>query len=171
MLTPLPLVPHIHVSELCQHWFRHWLIVCPAPSHYHNQCWLIVNWTPGNKFQWFKGQYIRYTPGTMYSGHFDCHVDLLCPSPSISGTINLSFVCVIIDNTWMGQYDHIVYAWRDIIEDCFHKKLLEHSMNVWLHEAFLELIVTPFWDIDLGQHWLRQWLVSHSRKIVTIHEF
>ena len=22
------------------------------PSHYLNQCWLIVNWTPGNKFQW-----------------------------------------------------------------------------------------------------------------------
>ena len=23
-----------------------------APSHYLNQCWIIVNWTPGNKFQW-----------------------------------------------------------------------------------------------------------------------
>ena len=23
-----------------------------APCHYLNQCWLIVNWTPGNKFQW-----------------------------------------------------------------------------------------------------------------------
>ena len=25
---------------------------CTKPSHYLNQCWLIVNWTPGNKFQW-----------------------------------------------------------------------------------------------------------------------
>ena len=24
----------------------------PAPSHYLNQCWNIVNWTPGNKLQW-----------------------------------------------------------------------------------------------------------------------
>ena len=23
-----------------------------APSHYLNQCWDIVNWTPGNKLQW-----------------------------------------------------------------------------------------------------------------------
>ena len=22
------------------------------PSHYLNQCWCIVNWTPGNKFEW-----------------------------------------------------------------------------------------------------------------------
>ena len=21
-------------------------------SHYPNQCWIIVNWTPGNKLQW-----------------------------------------------------------------------------------------------------------------------
>ena len=25
---------------------------CTAPSHYLNQCWSIVIWTPGNKFQW-----------------------------------------------------------------------------------------------------------------------
>ena len=29
-----------------------WLVACPAPSHYLNQCWIIVNWTIGNKFQW-----------------------------------------------------------------------------------------------------------------------
>ena len=26
-------------------------LVCSVPSHYLNQCWLIVIWTPGNKFQ------------------------------------------------------------------------------------------------------------------------
>ena len=25
---------------------------CLAPSHYLNQCWLLVNWTSGNIFQW-----------------------------------------------------------------------------------------------------------------------
>ena len=30
----------------------HLLVACSAPSHYLNQCWLIVNWTPGNIFQW-----------------------------------------------------------------------------------------------------------------------
>ena len=34
------------------HWFRQWLVAWPAPSHYLNQCWNIVNWTPRNKLQW-----------------------------------------------------------------------------------------------------------------------
>ena len=35
-----------------QHWFRQWLVAWPAPSHYLNQCWDIVNWTLRNKLQW-----------------------------------------------------------------------------------------------------------------------
>ena len=29
-----------------------WLFACSASSHYRNQCWLIVNWTSKNQFQW-----------------------------------------------------------------------------------------------------------------------
>ena len=47
-----PLMPHIFLSELGQHWFRKWLVACSAPNHYLNQCCLIVNWTLRNKFQW-----------------------------------------------------------------------------------------------------------------------
>ena len=32
--------------------FRQWLGACSAPSHYLNQCWLIVNWTLRNKRRW-----------------------------------------------------------------------------------------------------------------------
>ena len=35
-----------------QHWFRWWLVAWTAPSHYLNQCWNIVKWTPRNKLQW-----------------------------------------------------------------------------------------------------------------------
>ena len=48
----LPLVPHICVSESGQHWFRKWLIAYSAPSHFLNQCWVIVKWTLRNKLQW-----------------------------------------------------------------------------------------------------------------------
>ena len=51
-LTHLPLVPHICVNGWGHHWSRYWLVACSAPSHYINQCWFIVNWTPENKFQW-----------------------------------------------------------------------------------------------------------------------
>ena len=52
ILTHLLLVPHICIRELGQHWLSQWLVAYSAPSHCLNQCWPIVNWTPGNKFQW-----------------------------------------------------------------------------------------------------------------------
>ena len=52
-LTYLPLVPHICVSESGQHWFRQWLVTYSAPSHYLNQCWVVVNWTLRKNLQWF----------------------------------------------------------------------------------------------------------------------
>ena len=36
-------------GSLCKLWFRQWLVVCSASSHYLNQCWLIV--IRRNKFQ------------------------------------------------------------------------------------------------------------------------
>ena len=52
ILTHLPLVMHICESESGQHWFRLWLVAYLVPSHYLNQCWVIVNWTLRNKLQW-----------------------------------------------------------------------------------------------------------------------
>ena len=50
--TPHPSVPHICVGELGQHWFSYWFVAYSAPSHYLNQCSLIVNCTTRNKLQW-----------------------------------------------------------------------------------------------------------------------
>ena len=33
--------------QINHNWFRQWLVAWTAPSHYLNQCWNIVNWTPG----------------------------------------------------------------------------------------------------------------------------
>ena len=49
--THLPQVPHFRVSESGQHWFRYWLVAFLAPSHYLNQCWVIVRWILRNKLQ------------------------------------------------------------------------------------------------------------------------
>ena len=53
MLTHLPLVPHICVGELGPHWFMYNGLspVRRQAINYLNQWWLIVNWTPENKFQ------------------------------------------------------------------------------------------------------------------------
>ena len=53
LLTHWGRVTHIDVTKLGHRWFRWWRrIACSAPSHYLNQCWLIVNWTLRNKYQW-----------------------------------------------------------------------------------------------------------------------
>ena len=43
---------HICISKLCHLWFRLWQVTCSAPSHHLTQCWLRVNWNPGNEIQW-----------------------------------------------------------------------------------------------------------------------
>ena len=35
---------------------KYWLVACSAPNHYLNQCWIIVDKTHRNKFQWFLNQ-------------------------------------------------------------------------------------------------------------------
>ena len=50
-LTHWGRVTHICVSKLDHHCFRSRLVACTAPSHYLNQCWIIVNWTLRNKLQ------------------------------------------------------------------------------------------------------------------------
>ena len=42
-------MPH-GIVDLCHHWFRWYLGAFLLPSHYLNQCWLIVKWT--NILQW-----------------------------------------------------------------------------------------------------------------------
>ena len=48
-LTHLSLVSHICISELGHHWVRQCFVTCYAPSHYLNQCLLIVTGSMGKQ--------------------------------------------------------------------------------------------------------------------------
>ena len=76
-LTHLPLVPHICVSELGQHWFRWWLVSYSAPIHYLNQCWVIANWTIRNKFKW------NFNQNTKLFIHKNVSEDIICKMAAI----------------------------------------------------------------------------------------
>ena len=59
VITHLPLVQYLCISELSQHWLMKWLFTCSAcsvQSHCLNQCWLTINWTLRNKLQWNSNQ-------------------------------------------------------------------------------------------------------------------
>ena len=54
---------HICFSESGEHWLRKWLVAHSAPSHYLNQCCVIINWALWNKLQWNfnqKGKLFRH---------------------------------------------------------------------------------------------------------------
>ena len=50
------LLSHTCVSESGWHWLAY-----SAPSHYQNQCWVIVNWTIRNKLQWNFSQIRKFS--------------------------------------------------------------------------------------------------------------
>ena len=49
--TPCGLVTPYSIIKLCLIWSRQKLVTCLLPSHYLNQCWLIVNWNLMNKLK------------------------------------------------------------------------------------------------------------------------
>ena len=61
----------VHQYQTKQHWFRQWLVAWPAPSHYLNQFWLIVNWTLRNKLPWNSNQ---NTKVFIHKNAFECVV-------------------------------------------------------------------------------------------------
>ena len=65
---PPPLVPHICVSDLGEH------CACSAPSHYLNQCWLIVKPTPSNTLQWNSNQSAKLFIHENASKHVVCEM-------------------------------------------------------------------------------------------------
>ena len=50
VLTHWGQVMHLCISRLGHHWFTVLLDICLAPSHYLNQCRIIVDWIIGNIF-------------------------------------------------------------------------------------------------------------------------
>ena len=72
-------MPHICVSELDQLWFRWWLVAYSAPSHYLNQCWVIVNWTLRNESQWNFNQNAYLFIHEDASENIVCEMAPFCP--------------------------------------------------------------------------------------------
>ena len=111
-LTHIPLVPHTCGGELGQHWFRQWLVACPAPSHSLNKCCLIVNWTIGNKLQWnskwktFHSWKCLWNCRLWNSGH-------------------------IVQGGWVNAR-HTISEWRYMIHVTLLLKLSQHGGCWWL---------------------------------------
>ena len=72
-----PLVPQIYFTELGQYWLRKWHVAYTVPSHYLNQCWVIVNWTLRNKLQW------NFNQNTKLFIHKNAFQNIVCQMAAI----------------------------------------------------------------------------------------
>ena len=64
--------------ESVQHCFRYWFVAYSAPSHYLNQCWVIVNWTLRNKLQ------LNIDQNTKLFIHKNASENIVCEKAAIS---------------------------------------------------------------------------------------
>ena len=89
-------MPHICVGESGQHWFRKWLGAEKAPSHYLNQCWVIVNWTMRNKIQW------NFNRNTKLFFHENTSENIVCEKAAILSRaryVNFSFSIMAVNGS------------------------------------------------------------------------
>ena len=88
-------MPHICVSELGENWFWEWLVALSAPSHYLNQCWLIINCTLRNKLHW------NFNQNTKFSIHENASKYIVCKVAAIlSGGDGFMVIHAV---KWAGQ--------------------------------------------------------------------
>ena len=113
-LTHLPLVPHICVSELNQHWFRQCFVAYWAPSHYLNQYWVIVNWSLRNKLQWNLNQ------NTTFIIHKNVSENIVCEMAAILS--RLRWVKLSLISCAGGSW--LLSIWP-ILVDCTNNMQLE----------------------------------------------
>ena len=72
-----PIVLHICLDKLGQHWFRCCLVAYSSPSHYLNQCWVIVHWALSNTLQW------DFNQNTKLFIHENASGDIICKMAAI----------------------------------------------------------------------------------------
>ena len=89
-----PLVPYICVGELPgSALIRVMVSRLFVPSHYLNQCWLIINWTIGNKIQWN----CNWNSNTFIEDHSRFE-NVVCNFHIINGILYSYLICI-----WSGD--------------------------------------------------------------------
>ena len=73
----------------------YWLVAWSVPSHYLNQCWNIVNWTPRNKLQWNvnRNSYIFIQENPFENVVWKMAAILSRPQCVKGGSLVIAFVC------------------------------------------------------------------------------
>ena len=166
VLTHLDLVKLYYVLDLNQVGWWHQTIngidcvgyvTCSAPSHYLNQCWVIVNWTIRKNFRWNLNQnyniFIKENAFKMSSAIWlpFCPQEDEWASP---GHVT-SVVALLHQSACPAGMKHVLHyiILLFLFIDTFHG-ILTHCG-----------IVTPYDDINMGKHWLGSLLTDGTKPL------
>ena len=92
-------VTHICVSKINHHWSREWFVAWSAPSHYLNQCWIIVHWNLKNKLQWNLNKICTFTFKKMHLKMSSVKWRPFC--------LGLNMLRTIIQRQQTAKYNHV----------------------------------------------------------------
>ena len=109
------------------HWFRLWLVAWPAPSHYLNQCWNIVNWTIGNKPQWNlkRNSYIFIEENAFENVVWK--MASILSRPQCAKTVGRRYIAVWAVYEILSIYVYVTHI--DLIQDDFCQSSEEHPFT------------------------------------------
>ena len=127
-LTHLPRMPHICVSESGQHWFRWWLVAYSAPSHYLNQCWVVVNGDLRNKLQWI------FIQNTKLFIHENSSENVVCGNATIlsRGWINTSN-WRLMNGSWLSHCKQqlLLFSTASSFSESWWHHHMKHFPHYW----------------------------------------
>ena len=128
-------MPHICVSKSAQHWFRYWLVAYSAPSHYLNQCWVIVNCTLRNKFQW------NFNQNTKLFIHENACENIVCEMAAILSRGN--------ELTCWGQVTHMrPWTGSSLVQVIYCRLFICRQFGSWTNDLLsIEPLGTNFSEI------------------------
>ena len=118
-----------------EHWFRLWLVTCLVPSHYLNQCWLIVKWML-RTLQWNSNR------NTKFFIHENAFENVIC---EMAATLSRGRWVNPRSTVTLDQQDYLwIIVLQLIIINPLRAKFFRGNINIYLH-------FMSFLHIDLAQ--------------------
>ena len=127
----------IYMCQQTNHrWFRQWLVAWPAPSHYINHCWNIVNWVLRNKLQWNlnRNSYI-FIHENAFENVVWKMAAILCRPQCVKSHIT-------------GTRQWLEARWQQLQPQCQPTRVSTFQRNRFLSCHFNGLVGEPHIDID-----------------------
>ena len=115
------------------------LLPVSVPNHYLTQCWLIVNWSHGNKLHWnfiqnFSFNKMHLEMMSENVGHFvkpQCVLCVLLTHCLLKGTY-----------AWHADLTDVTVVWAGCIENCRISNIQSSMTFCWFHQTFEKKILS-----------------------------